>query len=97
MLSMKASTKKTLLESRVHLRPMRSAKGPATKGATKAPTAISEEIHASSVAVMGLLSGESEVSKAFSFGAMGEVQPRVVPTTKAERLAGEGDGGMIKS
>jgi len=66
---------------------MRSAMGPATKGATRAPTAIRDEIQASSSEVMGLLSGESDVSAALSLGPIGEVHPRVVPTTNADKLA----------
>lgn len=87
MLSTKASTKKRLLESSTHLRPTRSASGPAMKGATRAPIAMSEDIKASSSDVIGLSRGESEVSLLFSFGKMGEVQPRQVPTTKADKLA----------
>lgn len=46
-----------------------------------------DEIQASSVESMGWSNGESEVSLVFSFGVTGEVQPKQVPTAKADKLA----------
>lgn len=54
---------------------------------TKAPKATIEAIQASSVASILWSKGESEVSSDFNFGEMGEVQPKQVPTAKADKLA----------